>query len=455
MNNVMNVNPSQPSKKTGIWLGMPPPIEYQQQYIFIDNMNELLNVDLNNAYFVIAAAPAEQDELLLYLRKQYTTGLCLIFVTAASRMSPYLANGLFGEDVDKHVDKYLHKKSLVNLYYEKNHEFTLLTYLWLHPDFELTPMKDPQGASLFYYPIFEAWGISNVDSFALLAQLQAKGWLESTRLISRVRFSPCCHSSHLNYIDVCPRCFDLDINIMASLHCFNCGHIGEQSAFRDAGVLACPNCFTQLRHIGVDYDRPIETHSCRCCHHMFVDANVQAQCLECDEKHALDELVVRNIHTYRLAQSGRLLVIQGAMTQIFSEISGNVMDSNQFYWVIKWQNELARRHHHRHAIIAIKVLNLDEIVSSELSFLQLQEFQERLSSIVRTTDACSQFTEEGLLLFLPFVNSNQLQSVYKKLTELTSSLSQEFQFQFNHVELPSEIGIDVKSWLVDNFVGLE
>nr|WP_309294963.1 hypothetical protein [Aeromonas caviae] len=29
-------------------------------------------------------------------------------------------------------------------------------------------------------------------------------------------------------------------------------------------MLLCPNCFSRLRHIGSDYDRPLENYRCRC-----------------------------------------------------------------------------------------------------------------------------------------------------------------------------------------------
>ncbi|MGL4476325.1 MAG: hypothetical protein ACRCT7_18035, partial [Shewanella sp.] len=311
------------------------------------------------------------------------------------------------------------------------------------------------NASVYYYPLFDAWGINIIDSFALLAQLQSKGWLESTRLESRIRCCPSCQSARLNYIDVCPRCFGIEINLRASLHCFNCGHIGEQSSFRESGMLACPNCLTQLRHIGVDYDRPIETHSCHHCQHLFVDAKVQAQCLECGTTCELSDLIVRNVRHYHLTQTGRLLVIQGALDQLFADNSSNIMDTNQFYWLVKWQNDLAKRHNLEHAIISMKLLNLQEIVSSKVSFDQLQEFQQRLSSVVRGTDACSQFTEEGLLLFLPFISPDEIQHVFQKLTDLIAILPEEFKFSFCEIHLPAEIGSDVKSWLVDNLASLE
>ena len=39
----------------------------------------------------------------------------------------------------------------------------------------------------------------------------------------------------------------------------------RRRTFLSSGALACPKCTTRLRHIGADYDRPLENHTCNVC----------------------------------------------------------------------------------------------------------------------------------------------------------------------------------------------
>ena len=48
-----------------------------------------------------------------------------------------------------------------------------------------------------------------------------------------------------------------------------------------------------------------ELHRCRSCQAFFVDAEVEARCLDCGQAHAPDKLRVREVRHFRLAEAGR------------------------------------------------------------------------------------------------------------------------------------------------------
>ena len=126
-------------------------------------------------------------------------------------------------------------------------------------------------------------GQSSLSSHSWLQQKQQENLLEAGELLDRLRQCPSCSSSRLNYVDVCPECHALDIVREPSLHCFVCGHVGPQQAFLKGDALVCPNCLSQLRHIGSDYDRPLENYRCRSCGAFFVDAEVDVRCIDCGQ----------------------------------------------------------------------------------------------------------------------------------------------------------------------------
>jgi hypothetical protein len=205
----------------------------------------------------------------------------------------------------------------------------------------------------------------------------------------------------------------------------------------------------------VDYDRPIETQRCRSCNSLFIDAEVQANCLECDTLHSLSSLLIRNLYRYKLSLAGRLLVHQGAISNLFANQAGNLMSFMQFCWLIDWQNRLAKRHGQVHSILSVKLLNIEQLTRENWDFSQLEALQERISTMIRITDACSQYTEEGLLLFLPFTDKEQLKIVYEKFNQLKGLDSLPIEFSIRAITLPDDMGENVKDWLMDKLAAAE
>ena len=141
-------------------------------------------------------------------------------------------------------------------------EAQLLAYLWLRTPGSLRAVRDPGNAQHYDYPLARCLGGESINSQALVRNLVQRDLLESVALVDRIRLCRRCGSGQLNYVDVCVECNALDIRRQASLHCFTCGHIGRQGEFLKDGALVCPNCLTRLRHIGSDYDRPLENYTC-------------------------------------------------------------------------------------------------------------------------------------------------------------------------------------------------
>ncbi|MCL1038148.1 hypothetical protein L2750_13430 [Shewanella submarina] len=312
----------------------------------------------------------------------------------------------------------------------------------------MLPRKVPVQPHLYEYPLLALWGVKSCNQVEWLNRLTDKGWLEHLQLENRARFSPCCHSSRLNYLDTCPSCQSIDFQLQTCLHCFNCGHIGAETQFRKQSGLECPNCYQSLRHIGVDYDRPIENHVCKTCHTMFAEAPVSAQCLECNELHELSALVTKNFYSYGLSLAGQLLARQGVVANLFADSEGNQMSLAQFCWLAQWQNKLAKRHGQTHTILSVKLTDGALLSERGMPLHQLETLQERICSIVRTTDACTQYTEEGMLFLLPFTLPGCLSSLISKFTELQETFTLPLHFDFRAVGLPADTGMNFQQWLM-------
>ena len=439
-----------------VWVGDYQKFDWHPWFEHIDSVKELIDSGRAPQIIVLAAQGEKQDKWLEALRHNELTSQCLILVHHKSALSSFLANGQWCKEFREKYQYFKLKRQQAKLDFTDNASHKLLNYLWCHQGFVLEPQPVPEKPFLYNYPLINAWGISPKDSFSWLNHLQKNNWLEKAELKNRLRLCPSCHSGHLNYIDVCPRCHSIEIEHKSSLHCFNCGHVGAQPSFRKFNSLSCPNCLQSLRHIGVDYDRPIENHVCTSCQTLFVDPVVEAECLHCNVSNKLEDLHVRNVHSFKLSEQGVHFVRHGKSMSSFGLEPGEQMMSAQFCWLVDWQNKLAIRHKLTHVILLVQTLNVPEILNAEgeaKGFARLDALQERLRSLIRVTDACSNDTPDGLFIMLPLTKPGQLKSISKKLSDLEDlQAGSKIKLNVKAIELPAEISGDVGDWLTDQFL---
>lgn len=311
-------------------------------------------------------------------------------------------------------------------------ESRVLAWLWLRPRGGLQAVRDANMAQHYRYPVLEALEDDETpNAFAWLQLMVQQGWLEEGELLDRVRLCIGCGSGRLNYVDVCPECETLDIARQPSLHCFTCGHVGAQEHFLKDGLLLCPNCLSRLRHIGSDYDRPLENYRCRGCQAFFVDADIEARCLDCGRSHEPDKLRVREVRNYRLAESGRLRCRQGYSTTVthhdqFGRL--NLLSPKSFHELLNWQLQLVRRYKApAFSMLGLRFVNLTATVS-ELGELRghalIDGLVERLQEAVRDTDRCSRISEEVLWIMMPHTDAVGLDVVRKRLAQGAEQLVQ-------------------------------
>lgn len=115
-----------------------------------------------------------------------------------------------------------------------------------------------------------------------------------------------CRSGFLNYREACPRCSGHDLIVRPIIHHFRCAYVGPSSHFEHGDKLICPKCSSELKNIGVDYDRPGDIYICndQQCQHEFQEAPVRVSCVYCEKNQSPSELIVRKIYQYELTKRG-------------------------------------------------------------------------------------------------------------------------------------------------------
>lgn len=296
----------------------------------------------------------------------------------------------------------------------------LIKYLWLRPDFIIHPYHEWQHPRFYRYPLLEALSQDKLDSFEWLKSLTNAKLLKPVTLTDRQRECKYCHSSHLSFIDVCPNCQSIDIELQASLHCFSCGHVEVQEKFLHSGALICPKCSTQLRHIGSDYDRPIENHRCRSCDYSFVESNVMVRCAMCTKKMAPDDLFESKIKSWQLSEQGRIIAIRGEVFDIASSFDQlNFISKELFAHDLDWLLISSRRYPAiTFSLFGIYFANLSELsdLFGYTKLLQiLESFAQRLRVMLRTPDLSTRTAENMLWLLLPYTDAQGLSSFHKRI----------------------------------------
>lgn len=322
----------------------------------------------------------------------------------------------------------------------------VLYFLYLRDHPELKPLCDRHSPMLYRYPLAEALAHSGEDVAACLEALTRRRLLEPSTLIDRTRHCRACGCAHLHYLDVCPHCSSLQIRKAASLHCFACGHVAPEDDFKNDGALGCPKCSVALRHIGVDYDRPLTQYACASCHHAFMETSVLARCLDCSAMHQPSALDVREIAALRLSPHGRAALRAGQMQESLAALDAyNYVEPAQFRRMLDWALATQTRHAEiRFGLMLVQFKNTAQVIEEQGAarvFLMLDEFARRLHELLRTSDISTRTEEEMLWLLLPFSSTEGLATrLETALADLSSGDGvASLQASIRHLQAPRDL----------------
>jgi hypothetical protein len=325
--------------------------------------------------------------------------------------------------------------------------FRLLAYLFCRPEAIQTPVRKWDTARVYAYPIAEALADADTGIGEWLRNLIERNYLETAGLVDRLRECPACGHAHHNYVDACPHCRSIDIVQKPFLHCFTCGHVGPEDAFLKTAALICPQCTARLRHIGSDYDRPLENQVCNACTQSFIEPEVRARCLHCGAENPTERLVPRQVHSYRLTERGRTAALTGNLEDIYALFDHlNYVRPQFFLELVDWLLEVCRRHaDERFSLLGIRLSNVVELTASlgrHRAAELVDEFALRLRETVRRTDLTTRMDQRTLWLLLPKTECPACTLLLSRLEEIRSRSRQadgvELRFDSVSYSAPAE-----------------
>ncbi len=249
------------------WLG-DKPTEYELENVEYINDVEALPAGMGGMFCVNASEPKQLEVILKAFYQQQERWSWAVYTTIETPYSRCVTDGTF--DLTTSYKAWQSSRSRLESVPQVTSLDPLIGWLGINRNRRLTAMKSLESSSIYTYPLIEAFYPDIYSTYRYVLSEKARDILESEQLMDRIRVCTHCNSGHLNYVEVCPQCSSIDIESQSSLHCFTCGHVGEQQSFQRRGKLECPKCLTQLRHIGVDYDRPLENHVCNQCSNLLL-----------------------------------------------------------------------------------------------------------------------------------------------------------------------------------------
>jgi CheY-like chemotaxis protein len=184
------------------------------------------------------------------------------------------------------------------------------------------PIPNPRAPRGYRYGLAGLEDGGGVSEHDILASLEALSCV-SGGVVDVVRLCPDCESPLLNCREACPSCSSVRIDITDLIHHFRCANVGPEKAFSSGKKLVCPKCREELRHIGVDYERPSETFSCPDCGDAFTEPAVEVLCFSCHAKHPVERCVIVQVKRYEATAQGRIAVKTGTLHPVTGDGAPN------------------------------------------------------------------------------------------------------------------------------------
>ena len=144
----------------------------------------------------------------------------------------------------------------------------------------------------------------------LTGRLITDGLLEKS-FVDRLHGCPACSSVRLNVREECFECRSPNLEETAIIHHFKCAYQGPLQDFKQGSDLVCPKCARELRHFGVDYDKPGTVVTCLDCGATSSDTAVGFKCLDCGAHTDGDVIATHDVFSHALTEKGRAFVEEG------------------------------------------------------------------------------------------------------------------------------------------------
>lgn len=283
-------------------------------------------------------------------------------------------------------------------------------------NFELAP-ELPQKVR---YPLMEIYIKDPLLAKKRVDALVDEQILVPHKVSDEIQLCPNCLNGWLNFKNVCPICRSVDIEKVQFIQCFSCGNTEPEQNFMTNDALICLNCHTKLKHIGIEYDKPLEEFVCKENHHRFMDSELECHCFNCHESFSTQRVISKKLASYKVSNKGINYLIHGkGLAYVDLKDVHNFLDESVFILFLNWFIQAAQRYDaYSFSVCNIYVNNYHELVEEHgmIGTKQLiHEFFNSLRSFFRATDLITRLDDEVATIIFSQSNSESFHAIERNI----------------------------------------
>ena len=170
-----------------------------------------------------------------------------------------------------------------------------------------------------------------------------------------------CDSARLHVYEACSTCGGSDLVEQKIVHHYRCGWQEPESKFVVGPKLICPKCRHELRHFGVDYDKPGNVSLCRACGAANAEPDVHFVCLDCSTATPAADSKPTDWYHYDLTQEALLALRDGCLPSLeigpLLEGCTRVFSRREFELLVTEGARITERYHRPFTVARLTVAN--------------------------------------------------------------------------------------------------
>jgi hypothetical protein len=221
--------------------------------------------------------------------------------------------------------------------------------------------------------------------------------------------------------DGCVACGSVNIDEVTLLHHFSCAHQAPENTFTAAdGAYVCPKCRKELRHFGLDYDKPGVVCVCNSCGHEASESQVHGRCLACGNGFAAAASPRMELDDYVLTEAGIHALFSGnARVRNTAALLGeslSLLNIETFTVMAAQMDAISRRHSLSSLVVSIDLRDASRTSGNAAAEIRLfYRLGAEIARIVRPTDAIT-YDMGTIYLLLPGSDADDAMGLEKRLT---------------------------------------
>jgi hypothetical protein len=223
------------------------------------------------------------------------------------------------------------------------------------------------------------------------------------------------------------------------LHHYACGFQAPQPMFGTGQSYKCPKCQKQLRHYGLDYDKPGSTYECLECRAQMPDPEVYFVCTDCNYQQPSESAPRVDWHNYEIAADGIAAVKTGTLPRTDDPTSKR-RPLRDFRILYRQAARLAIRH--SRALTALRM----SITVESVQEIGAQRAAEVCNLAVEVAAQCLRDSDfvvtlsNGFIACLPEADSASAQHVMRRIEEaIGKAIKLDVDLEFQVFTHPKEI----------------